>query len=120
LTVNSLRLSVAAILVTLVVSGCVAKPLEPGIDPNGPAIATVTLTPANASVTSGGTLQFSVTLSPVPSDVRVIWSVTDTVTASIDQNGKLTAKSPGKTTVSARSVLNVNTKGSAPVTVTQP
>ena len=117
--VGSRRWAVLAV-VAILLAGCTKGSTEPGIDFDGPAIATVTLTPANASVPSGATLQFSVTLAPTPSDVHVIWSVSDTVTASIDQNGKLTAKSPGKTTVTARSVLNINTKGAAPVTVTQP
>jgi uncharacterized protein YjdB len=118
LTVDGLRLSV--LLLAAAVTGCVKGSTEPGLDVNGPPIATVTITPANASVKSGSTQQFSVSFQPVPSNSNVVWSVTDTVTASIDQTGKLTAKSPGKTNVTATLVINVNTKGVAPVTVTQP
>jgi uncharacterized protein YjdB len=59
------------------------------------------MTPMTATVKSGETQQFAATFSPVPPDTKVVWTVTDAITASIDQNGKLTAKSPGKTTVRA-------------------
>lgn len=108
-----------ACVVGVLITGCRGGSLEPGIDMNGPAIAVVTLTPSTLSLKSGLTQQFSVALQPLPSDSRVVWSVTDTVSASITQSGLFTAKSPGKTTVTARSVLNVNTKGVAQVTVTQ-
>jgi uncharacterized protein YjdB len=108
----------AATLLGLLIAGCSGGVTETGIDPNGPAIAVVTVTPATASVQSGATQQFSVSFNPVPPDTKVVWTVTDTITASIDQTGKLTAKSPGKTTVRAILQINVNTQGAAPVTVT--
>jgi uncharacterized protein YjdB len=106
-------------LLLALATGCVGGATEPGIDLTGPAIAVGTVTPATASVRAGATQQFSVSFQPTPSDTRVIWSVTDTVSASIDQTGKLTAKSPGKTSVTATLVINLNTKGVAQVTVTQ-
>jgi uncharacterized protein YjdB len=107
-----------AAICLLLLGGCSKGVTETGIDVNGPAIATVSMTPTTATVKSGATQQFSVSFSPVPSDTKVVWTVTDTITASIDQTGKLTAKSPGKTTVRAILQINVNTQGAAPVTVT--
>jgi uncharacterized protein YjdB len=118
LAVGSLRW--AALATLALTQGCMKSITESSGDPNGPALAVGTVAPANASVKSGTTQQFSVTFQPALSDSRVIWTVTDSVSASITQTGLLTAKSPGKTTVTARSVLNVNTKGVAQVTVTQP
>jgi uncharacterized protein YjdB len=107
-----------ATAILLALAGCSKGVTETGIDVNGPAIAVVTVTPTTASVQTGATQQFSVSFSPVPPDTKVVWTVTDTITASIDQTGKLTAKSPGKTTVRAILQINVNTQGAAPVTVT--
>jgi uncharacterized protein YjdB len=107
-----------AVIAVLLLGGCIKGVTETGIDVNGPAIAVVTVTPTTASVQSGATQQFSVSFNPVPPDTRVVWTVTDTITASIDQTGKLTAKSPGKTTVRAILHINLNTQGAAPVTVT--
>jgi uncharacterized protein YjdB len=115
--VNGSRLTVL-ILALSAVTACTKGVTDSGIDVDGPAIAVVTVMPGTATVKSGLTQQFSVAFTPVPSDTRVVWTVTDTVTASIDQTGKLTAKSPGKTTVRAILVININTQGAAPVTVT--
>jgi uncharacterized protein YjdB len=106
----------AVLLITL--TGCTKGVTETGIDVNGPAIAVVTVTPTTATVQSGATQQFTVSFNPVPPDTKVVWTVTDTITASIDQTGRLTAKSPGKTTVRAILQINLNTQGAAPVTVT--
>lgn len=107
-----------AALISLLIAGCSKGVTDAGIDVNGPAIAVVTVTPSTATVQSGATQQFTASFNPMPPDTRVVWTVTDTISASIDQTGKLTAKSPGKTTVRAILLINVNTQGAAPVTVT--
>jgi uncharacterized protein YjdB len=117
LTVDGLRLTVLGIGLSAV-TACSKGVDDPTFDLTGPAIAVVTVTPATASLKSGTTQQFTVSFQPALSDSRVVWTVTDTITARIDANGLLTALSPGKTTVTATSYLNLNTKGSAQVTVT--
>ena len=107
-----------ATAIILGVVGCNKATTETGIDVDGPAIAVVTITPTTASVKSGMTQQFTAAFTPVPNDTHLAWTVTDTVTASIDGNGLMTAKSPGKTTVRATLIINRNTTAAAPVTVT--
>lgn len=79
---------------------------------------TITVVPATATVQVGAAQQFGVSLQPTPPDPRVSWSVVDSVTASIDASGRLTALSPGKTTVTATLLANPVMKGAAQVQVT--
>jgi hypothetical protein len=107
------------LLVALVLTagGCLkSEPLDTS-SIAGPQPVVVTVVPASAIVKAGATQQFGVSFQPTPPDPRVVWSVADTVTASIDASGKLLALSPGKTTVTATLVADAGRKGVAQVQV---
>ncbi len=84
--------------------------------PTPPVLATITVSPA--TVVAGATKNFI----PVPKDqsgnpmtVTVTWTSSDTGVGTIDSNGVFTAKTPGKSTITAASGA---ISGTATVTVT--
>ncbi len=72
----------------------------------------VVVTPAEATLAAGTTLQFNATGGTAP----YTWSVSDTTVATIDATGLLTALAPGQVTVTATDANGL--AGTASVTVT--
>lgn len=79
------------------------------------AAVSVTLSPANASLAVGGTVQFTPTVKN--STAGVAWTVTPATLGSISANGLFTALTAGQGTVSAASVQDGTKSASAVVTV---
>ena len=82
-----------------------------------PPTVSVTLTPNSTSLTTGGSMQFTVTVSGT-SNTAVTWSATG---GTITSSGMYTAPgNPGTYTVKATSVADSTKSASATVTVTAP
>lgn len=83
-------------------------------------ISNVSVTPVSANLLPGGTQQFAVAVLPVDAtNNKVTWSSADTLIATVDQNGLVTAKSCGTTTI-ACTAQEFNKTSKAVVTVAQP
>ena len=81
-----------------------------------PAAISVTLTPANASLSVGGTVQF--TPKVANSTDGVAWTVQPSTLGTISASGMFTALTAGQGTVTAASVQDNTKSASAVVTVT--
>ena len=88
--------------------------------PGTPAVTSVTVSPATATVAAGQSAQFTATV--VTSDFApksVVWSVDDTK-ATVDQSGKVTIMADaeaGTVTVTATSTFDSTKKGTATITI---
>ena len=92
----------------------VTRPEDPVIE-----VTSVTVTPANTELTIGGTAQLTATVAPANATVKTVtWSSSDTSIATVDADGKVTAKAVGTVTITA--TANNGKTGSATVTVTRP
>ncbi len=81
----------------------VDKLIENAIDPN--EVASVKLNKSAITLTSGSTATLTATVLPTTALKKdVEWSSTNSVVASVDKNGKITANSPGSTTIIAKTV----------------
>lgn len=89
--------------------------------PGTPAVTSVTVSPATATVAAGQSAQFTATV--VTSDFApksVVWSVDDSTKATVDQSGKVTIMADaeaGTVTVTATSTFDSTKKGTATITV---
>lgn len=89
--------------------------------PGTPAVTSVTVSPATATVAAGQSAQFTATV--VTSDFApksVVWSVDDDTKATVDQSGKVTIMADaeaGTVTVTATSTFDSTKKGTATITV---
>lgn len=83
---------------------------------SAPAAVSVTLTPANASLSVGGTVQF--TPKVANSTDGVAWTVQPSTLGTISASGMFTALTAGQGTVTAASVQDSTKSASAVVTVT--
>ncbi|HEU4641446.1 MAG TPA: Ig-like domain-containing protein [Gemmatimonadaceae bacterium] len=83
------------------------------------SVASVTVSPANASIAVGGKQQYTVTVKDVNGNTvtgaRIVWRTSDTTVATIDANGLVKGVAAGKVYVRAKAdgVL-----GKVPLTVT--
>lgn len=88
-------------LIVLSIGGCtfltdgIELSTRTGADPT----VTVTLDEVHMYLLPGESAQLSVVVSP--SDIPVLWSTADSLIASVDQNGTVTAAAQGKTVISA-------------------
>jgi hypothetical protein len=91
--------------------------------------AGVTVSPASATVQTGGVRQFTATVSPSGANQAVTWSLSGTgctgaSCGTIDSTGKYTAPAtaptPATVTLTATSVTDATTSASATITVTTP
>lgn len=80
----------------------------------------VTVSPASATVDVGGTKDFNATIQPDTAKQGVNWSIDKTSVATIDGNGKVTAKAAGTATVTATAKTDGAVKGTADLTVEEP
>lgn len=87
-------------------------------DPDAPAVDTVVVTPATASIAEGATRQLTAAITPTGAAQGVIWSSSDTDTATVSQTGMVTAVAAGTATITATSTADSAKKGECAVTVT--
>lgn len=89
--------------------------------PGTPAVTSVKVSPATATVAAGQSAQFTATV--VTSDFApksVVWSVDDDTKATVDQSGKVTIMADaeaGTVTVTATSTFDSIKKGTATITI---
>lgn len=89
--------------------------------PGTPAVTSVTVSPAIATVAAGQSAQLTATV--VTSDFApksVVWSVDNDTKATVDQSGKVTIMAgaeAGTVTVTATSTFNSTKKGTATITI---
>ena len=98
-------IAVLAAAFLLFLAGCASSTGQPRPSPQN---LTVTVTPSNATVPTGGVQQFTATVSPQSANQAVTWSLSGTgcsgaACGAIDENGKYTAPSsvPSPSTVMA-------------------
>ncbi|VUZ26858.1 Uncharacterised protein [Acetobacterium wieringae] len=99
--------------------GSTSRPFvqEPGLVIN---VESVSLDKRTDTIVQGGTSTLTATITPSDADNKsIIWSSSDTKIASVDANGKVTARSVGVTTITATSV-DGNKTASCVVTVVEP
>lgn len=87
-------------------------------DPNAPAVSSVAVTPATASLAVGATRQLAVSVTPSGASQGVTWTSSDTSKATVSQSGLVTAVAVGAATVTATSNADSSKKGTCAVTVT--
>lgn len=87
-------------------------------DPDAPAVDTVVVTPATASIAEGATRQLAAAITPTGAAQGVTWSSSDTDTATVSQTGMVTAVAAGTATITATSTADSAKKGECAVTVT--
>lgn len=80
----------------------------------------VNVNPNSATVDVGGTKDFNANVNPDTAKQGVNWSIDKTNVATIDNNGKVTAKAAGNATVTATSKADNSVKGTASLTVNEP
>ena len=89
--------------------------------PGTPAVTSVTVSPATATLAGGQSAQFTATV--VTSDFApksVVWSVDDASKATVDQSGKVTIMADaeaGTVTVTATSTFDNTKKGTSTITI---
>lgn len=71
----------------------------------GIAPSSVSLSPSYAVITPGGTRTLLATVLPAMSKRDVYWSSEDETIATVDENGRVTGRSPGMTRILATTVL---------------
>lgn len=107
------------ILFALLLSALLAACGSPSPGPGGPAVQSVTVSPATASVQVGETAELTATVSVTGgASQAVTWSSSDDSIASVDSDGVVTGVAAGSATITATSVFDENRSGSAEVTVT--
>ena len=78
----------------------------------------ITLDRTSAEVKRGEKLTLNVTVSPsYASNKKVVWKSANTKIATVDANGSVTAKAPGRTKITVTSVENSSYQASCTVTV---
>jgi len=87
--------------------------------PPGDAIGTVTITPNSATLTIGSTTQLTATIDIISGDppTDITWTSSNDTIASVDQNGLVTANTPGTTTITATSDFDPTANDTADITV---
>lgn len=89
--------------------------------PGTPAVTSVTVSPATATVAAGQSAQFTATVETTDfAPKSVVWSIDDSTKATVDQSGKVTIMADaeaGTVTVTATSTFDSTKKGTATITV---
>ena len=83
-----------------------------GVEPS-----TISVSPSSLSLTVGGSQTLSVNVAPSNASKGVTWSSSNTNVATVNSSGIITALTVGTTTITAKSTLNENIKGSARINV---
>ncbi len=83
-----------------------------------PAITSLTVDPATASVEEGATVQLTVTIQPTSADQGVTWTSSDTGKATVDATGLVTGVAEGSATITATSSSDGTKSDTCTVTVT--
>lgn len=72
------------------------------------AVTKVTLSETTATMTIGGELKLTATIEPADAtNKRLTWSSSDTGVATVDSDGKVTAKAAGTTTITATAASGI-------------
>ncbi|EYB66831.1 hypothetical protein DEIPH_ctg066orf0013 [Deinococcus phoenicis] len=105
--------------VTLTVTAAPPPAAPPPAAPApAPTVTGVTVTPGSETLSVGGTLQLTATLSGTGAfDPSVKWTTSNGAVATVDAQGRLTARSAGSATITATSVADPSRSASATVTV---
>ena len=94
---------------------------EPPPPPPPPVVSTVTVSPSEATIEEGQTQQFEAMAATadgmVLPDVMFMWSSSDEMVATVDENGLATAVGAGQVTITATAD---GVSGTASLTVTEP
>lgn len=89
--------------------------------PGTPAVTSVTVSPATATVAAGQSAQFTATVATSDfAPKSVVWSVDDSTKATVDKSGKVTIMAgaeAGNVTVTATSTFDSTKKGTATITI---
>jgi len=81
------------------------------------AVSSLSLSPASATLSVGGTQPLSPILNPGASNGLLTWTTSNPSAVAINQNGLATALAPGNSTITATSVDNPSVFGTATLTV---
>ena len=82
------------------------------------SVSSITLSQSSATMTEGETMNLTATVTPDDAtDKSITWSSSNTSVASVDANGKVTAKAEGTTTITATANDGSGVKASCVVTV---
>ena len=82
-----------------------------------PAVTSVAVAPATASIAVSGTQQLTATVSPSGAVQTVTWSSSDTAVAEVSASGVVTGKSAGTATITATSTADNTKSGTSAITV---
>lgn len=105
------QITAAVLSVLMLLSAAAVAPLSAeavGVKPAVSAVAAkkkpskITLSKTKATVLAGKTLQLKATLSPKGASAKVTWKSSNTKVATVDKNGRITAKKAGRATVTAK------------------
>ncbi len=81
-------------------------------------VTSVTINLKTSTLAPNQTLQLSATLKPNnATNKKIVWSSSNTKIATVDANGKFTAKTNGTATITAKSVDNASKKATVKITV---
>lgn len=89
-------------------------------DPAPPAVTSVTVSPATASVEEGATTTLTATVLPAGAVQDVTWATSAAGTATVSAAGVVTGVAAGTATITATSVDDPAKSASATITVTVP
>lgn len=92
---------------------------NPG-NPGNVPVSGVTVTPSTAQVQAGQSVQLTANVAPSgATNQQVAWTVSNSSTASVNQNGLVTGLAPGTATVTA-TTADGNKTASSTITVVSP
>ena len=107
---------VAAIVVACMSFSCSGKKDDPV--PEKKPVTSVTVSPTTKCLEVNGSVTLSVAVLPADADDKsVSWSSNNTSVATVDTEGKVTAKAVGTATITAASTTDATKSGSCVVTV---
>ncbi len=80
-------------------------------------VESISLSPSTLSLSVGGQAELTATFSPIGSSTALTWTSSNTSVATVDANGKVTAKAGGSATITAKASDNASIYATATVTV---
>ena len=80
-------------------------------------VTSVIVAPSSATVTVGGTITLTASVTADSGKTAVSWKSSDNTVATVDGNGNVTGVKPGSVTIVATSTTNTAISGAAAVTV---
>ncbi len=89
------------------------------VNPKVVPVEGVIVEPETIEITEGETAQLKASISPADADQDIEWAAQNSMVATVDQNGLVTAVAPGTTRIIVRSKSNTDIQGYCEVTVKQ-